>query len=59
MNNLSLHFNDCEVKSEKNAFLVLKYKCCYTQVLEPGVQRICDFFVITYYLCKFMLKFLT
>ena len=30
MNNMSLHFNDFEEKSDKNAFLVLKYKCCQT-----------------------------
>ena len=40
MNNLSLNFNDYEEKSEKNAILVLKYKCCYAQVLEPWVQGI-------------------
>ena len=34
---MSLHLDDYEEKSEKNAFLVLKYKCCYDQVLEPGV----------------------
>ena len=30
-------YNDYEEKSEKNAFLVLKYNCCYAQVHEPGV----------------------
>ena len=32
MNNISLHFNDYEEISKKNAYLVLKYKCCCAQV---------------------------
>ena len=35
---MSLHFNDYEEKSEKNAlFLVLKYNYCYAKLLKPGV----------------------
>ena len=34
MNNTSLHFNDYEEKSEIKCFLVLKYKCCYAEVLD-------------------------
>ena len=34
LNNISLHFNDYEEKSEKNAFFGLKYKYCYTKGLR-------------------------
>ena len=37
MNNMSLHFNDFEEKSLKNAFFGLKYKYCYAKLLKPGV----------------------
>ena len=36
-----LHFNDYLEKPEKNAYLVLKYKC-YAQVLKPGVRAILE-----------------
>ena len=29
VNNMSLNLNDYEEKSEKNAYLLLNYKCCY------------------------------
>ena len=45
---MSLHFNDYLEKPEKNAYLVLKYKC-YAQVL--GLEEFKNFiFLITYYL---------
>ena len=34
---MNLDFNDYEDLKKKD-FLVLKYKCCYAQVLEPEVE---------------------
>ena len=50
---MSLHFNDYEEISEKNAFFGLKFKYCYEKLLKPGVSAILES-----YFCVITLKML-